>query len=181
MNKEDVNNHHPKVNPQGKKVNKEDVNNHQSKAKRKLLHLWIIILAGIRLMTNIFINGRMFELIDLRIKPSYNKIWKDDDVSRLNPDILKFKIELPHKSLKTEADKKNIKKLELLHTLNDNDDENWTFILQEIIDYKVSNITRKCRKTTKDGKTILEVENISHMKKDEFGKMETFHGVQKIL
>ena len=115
-------------------------------------------------MTNIINNGGTYEPIDLTIKPSQNQLWNDDGIIRLNPHILEFKIESPHKSLQNEANKKNRKQLELLDTLNDDDDEDWSFIPQEIIAHRVRNIPRKIRRTTKDGKTILEVERISHMR-----------------
>ena len=115
-------------------------------------------------MKNIINNRGIYEPIDLIIKPSQKQLWNEDEISRLNPHILEFKIESPHKSLQNEANKKIIKQLELLDTLNDDDDEDWSFIPQEIIDHRVKNIPRKIRKTTKDGETILEVERISHMR-----------------
>ena len=74
-------------------------------------------------MTNIINNGGTYEPIDLIIKPSQNQLWNDDDIGRLNSHILEFKIESPHKSLQTEANKKIRKQLDLLDTLNDDDDK----------------------------------------------------------
>ena len=115
-------------------------------------------------MTNIINNEGTYEPIDLIIKPSQNQLLNEDEISRLNLHILEFKIESPHKSLQTEANKKIRKQLELMDTLNDDDDKDRSFIPQEIIDHRVRNIPKKIRRTTKDGKTTLEVENVSHMK-----------------
>ena len=139
-------------------------NNESKKGRGKHLHLWTIILAGIGSMTNIFNNGGTYEPIDLIIKPNQSELWNTDEINRLNPHILEFKIESPHKLLQTEANKRIRKQLELLDTFNDDDDEDWTFIPQEIIDHRVRNIPRKIRRTTKDGKTILQVERTSHMR-----------------
>ena len=51
-----------------------------------------------------------------------------------------------------------------MDTLNENDDEDLTFIPHSIIDHSGRNIPRKTRRTTKDGKTILEVKMNSHVK-----------------
>ena len=54
--------------------------------------------------------------------------------------------------------------MELLDPLNDDDEEDWTFIPQEIIDHRVRTIPRKIRRITKDVNIILQVERASHMR-----------------
>ena len=83
-----------------------DFNNHHKKGKRKPLHLWTNILACIGSTTNMINNGDTYKPINLITKPSQNQLWNDDDISKINPHILEFKIETQHKSLQTEANKK---------------------------------------------------------------------------
>ena len=50
-------------------------------------------------MTNIINNGGTFEPIDLIVIPSHNQLCNGDDISRVNPHILEFKIDSPYKSM----------------------------------------------------------------------------------
>ena len=48
--------------------------------------------------------------------------------------------------------------------MNDDNDDDWTFIPQDVIDHRIRKIPRKIRRNTKDGKTILQIEKEYHMR-----------------
>ena len=129
-------------------IPKSESNEHKLKQILKLICTAAIGVIGNSESGFIFNNGKNMSTINVA-----------DDVIQHNNDpmlnAIEIDIGMPTDSLQRNATKSYIRQLQFIEALQDDEDEDWSFVLEKIITHQIKKAPRWIHKIKDNGKTIL--------------------------